>query len=64
MLARMDIIYFTLAGILLYLAADWILRRIETAAGKPLQYRSVIFFVILLAMAVTSFSLIRNLTGE
>jgi DMSO/TMAO reductase YedYZ heme-binding membrane subunit len=64
MLASMEIIYFTLAAILLYLAADWILRRIESAAGKPLQYRNLIFFVILLTMAVTSFALIRNLGGE
>ena len=59
----MEIIYFTLAAILLYLAADWILRRIETAAGKRLEYRSLIFFVILMTMAVTSFTLIRTLTG-
>jgi len=59
----MEIIYFTLAAILLYLAADWILRRIETATGKRLEYRSLIFFVILMTMAVTSFTLIRTLTG-
>lgn len=64
MLAPMEIIYFTLTAILLYLAADWILRRIETAAGKQLQYRSLIFFAILLAMAVTAFALIRNLTAQ
>ena len=63
MLAPMEIIYFTLTAILLYLAADWILRRIETAAGVPLKYRNLIFFVILLTMAVTSFALIRTLTG-
>lgn len=60
----MEIIYFTLAAILLYLAADWILRRIEAAAGKRLEYRSLIFFVILMTMAVTSFTLIRTLTGQ
>jgi len=60
----MEIIYFTLAAILLYLAADWILRRIETATGKQLQYRNLLFFVILMTMAVTSFTLIRTLTGE
>ncbi|MGB5719000.1 MAG: hypothetical protein WBN81_18160 [Gammaproteobacteria bacterium] len=60
----MEIIYFTLAAILLYVGADWILRRIETAAGKRLEYRSLIFFVILLTMAVTSFTLIRTLTGQ
>jgi len=60
----MEIIYFTLAAIMLYLAADWILRRIEMAAGKRLEYRNLIFFVILMTMAVTSFTLIRTLTGE
>ncbi len=60
----MTILYFTLAGIILYLAADWILRRIETAAGRQLEHRSLVFFVILLTMAVTSFGLIRNLTGQ
>ena len=60
----MEIIYFTLAAILLYLGADWILRRIETAAGKRLEYRNLIFFVIILTMAVTSFTLIRTLTGK
>ncbi|MDH5469745.1 MAG: hypothetical protein OEY45_03785 [Gammaproteobacteria bacterium] len=60
----MTILYFTLAAIILYLAADWILRRIETAAGRQLEHRSLVFFVILLTMAVTSFGLIRNLTGQ
>ena len=60
----MEIIYFTLAAILLYLAADWILRRMETAAGKRFEKRSLIFFVLLVTMAVTSFALIRNLTGQ
>jgi hypothetical protein len=59
----MEIIYFTLTAILLYLAADWILKRIETASGKQLKYRNLIFFVILLGMALTSFTLIRNLSG-
>ena len=60
----MEIIYFTLTAVLLYLAADWILRRIEAASGKQLKYRNLIFFVILLGMALTSFTLIRNLAGS
>ena len=64
MLTSMEVIYFTLTAILLYLAADWILRRIEVAAGKHLKYRNLIFFVILLTMAATSFALIRNLTSQ
>ena len=60
----MEIIYFTLTAILLYLGSDWILRRIETAAGKRFEKRSLIFFAILMTMAVTSFALIRTLTSQ
>ena len=60
----MEIIDFTLSAILLYMASDWILRRMETAAGKRFEKRSLIFFAILMTMAVTSFALIRNLTGQ
>jgi len=60
----MEIIYFTLAAAILYVAADWILKRMETAAGKRFEKRSLIFFAILMTMAVTSFALIRSLTGQ
>ena len=60
----MNILYFTLTAVLLYLAADWILNRIETAAGRRFEYRSLIFFAILLAMALTAFALIRLLAGQ
>jgi hypothetical protein len=60
----MEMLYFTLAAIILYVAADWILDRIEIAAGRRLEYRSLVFFVILLAMAMTSFALIRHFGGE
>ena len=59
----MQILYFTLAAILLYLGADWILNRIEVAAGRRLEYRSIIFFAILLAMALSSFALVRHFSG-
>ena len=60
----MEIFYFTLAAVLLYLAADWILKRMELAAGKRFEKRSLIFFAILMTMAVTSFSLIRLFTSQ
>jgi hypothetical protein len=59
----MEMLYYTVTAILLYLAADWILDRIETAAGRRFEYRSLIFFAILLCMAVASFALIRHLAG-
>jgi len=60
----MSIIYFTAVAVLLYLVSDWILNRIEVAAGKRFEYRSLIFFAILLVLALTTFSLIQVYTGN
>jgi len=54
-----EIIYFTLVGIGLYFASDWILDRIEAARGNRFENRSVIFFVIILVLAVVTFQLIN-----
>lgn len=60
----MEPVYFTLAAIFLYLGADWILKRIEAAAGRQFEYRSIIFFAILLVMAIASFAVVRYLTAS
>jgi len=54
----MEMIYYTVTAVLLYLVSDWILNRIEIYRGQRLPYRSLIFFVIILILSVTSFSLI------
>ena len=59
----MSIVYFTIIAIILYVAADWLLERMEIAAGRRLEHRSLIFFVILLTLALSSFSLIQYYTG-
>ena len=59
----MEALYLLVAGILLYVISDWILDRIEIGVGRRLKQRSVIFFAILLVLALTSFSLIQFLSG-
>ena len=59
----MEFVYFTVTAVILYFAADWILSRIETALGRQFENRSLIFFGILLGLAVASFTLIRQYTG-
>ena len=59
----MSIVYFTLVAIFLYIVADWLLERVEIAAGRRLNNRSLIFFAILLTLALSSFSLIQYYTG-
>lgn len=57
----MEIVYFTLVGIGLYFASDWILDRLEAKRGSRFKNRSIIFFVIILVLAFTSFQLISHL---
>ena len=60
----MNIVYFTLVAALLYLFSDWVLQRVEIAAGRRFEHRSLIFFAILLSLALISFSLLGNLAGS
>jgi len=59
----LEIVYFTLVAALLYLSSNWIVERIEIAAGRRFQNRSLLFFGILLTLALVTFSLIRAYTG-
>ncbi len=60
----MSAVYFTLVAIVLYLVSDRILERVEIAAGRRFEHRTLIFFVILLVLALASFSLIQRYTGN
>lgn len=60
----MEVVYFTLTAVLLYLFSDWLVRRVEVFVGRRLKYRSLIFFAILMGLAVSSFALIRFLMGH
>jgi hypothetical protein len=59
----MSAIWFTLVAIVLYLVSDWLLERVEVAAGRRLEHRSLIFFAILLSLALVTFSIIQAQTG-
>lgn len=60
----MEAIYFTLVAAVLYLASNWIVDRLEIAAGKRFKNRSLLFFAIILVLALATFSLIRAYTGN
>lgn len=61
---HMSAIYFTLTAIILYLVADWLLRQMENRAGRRFEYRTLVFFGLLLGLALVSFGAIRRLSGE
>ncbi|MFW2438340.1 MAG: hypothetical protein ACN4GR_03105 [Arenicellales bacterium] len=60
----MAYLYFTITAVFLYLFSDWLLNKIEAYYGKRLEYRSVIFFVIIMVLAVGSFEIIDRIVGE
>jgi len=56
-------VYYTIAAIILYVGSDWILNRIEISRGERLKNRSLVFFVIILVLAVGSFRIIEYLAA-
>jgi len=59
----MSALYYTIAGIVLYLLADWILRQMEARAGRVFEHRTLVFFGLLSALALGTFALIRTLVA-
>lgn len=57
----MAAVYYTITGVVLYLLADWILRSVEARAGRIFEHRTLVFFALLLSMALVTFALIRRL---
>ncbi len=59
----MEFIYYTIAGLILYYLSDWILVQIEKWRGEAFEQRTMIFFVIILVLALSSFKAIEMLTA-
>jgi len=56
----MEMLYYTIAAIFLYMVSDWILNQIESRRGERFENRSLIFFAIILVLSVTLFNLIQQ----
>jgi len=59
----MDIVYFTVVAIGVYFTADWLLDWLERKRGGRFENRQVMFFAIILPLALASFWLLRLLVG-
>ena len=59
----MDIVYFTVIAIGVYFAADWLLDWLERRRGERFENRQVVFFAIILPLALAAFWLMRLLSG-
>ena len=56
----MELIYFAVVAVVLYVFSDFVLRGVESLLGRRLEQRSLIFFGILLVSALIAFALIRR----
>ncbi|MDJ0949187.1 MAG: hypothetical protein QNJ94_09715 [Alphaproteobacteria bacterium] len=59
----MEAVYFTIVAVALYFLSDRLLRLVEGWLGRELEHRTLVFFGILLTLALASFALIRRLFG-
>ncbi len=57
----MQILLFTALAVVLYLVADRVLDALELRAGRRFEHRSLIFFGILLGLAVVTFAIVQRL---
>lgn len=61
----MQYLYYTVVAITLYFGSDWILARIEKARGKPFEgQRSLVFLLIIMVLAISTFKIIELLVNE
>jgi hypothetical protein len=58
-----DLILFTLNAIVVYLAADSILRILEKKRGAVFKQRQIVFFALFLPLALVSFAALRYILG-
>ncbi len=59
----MEVVYFTLTAVACYMISDWALKRMEVMAGRRFEHRTLIFFAMILSLALVSFALVRSLVG-
>lgn len=59
----MELVYFTFIAIGLYFAADALLDWIERKRGARFENRQIVFFAIILPLALLTFWLLRTFSG-
>jgi predicted PurR-regulated permease PerM len=57
----MELIYYTIAAIVLYTISDFILNRIEIKMGKRLPNRSFVFLIIIMVLSIGLFNLLQSI---
>lgn len=56
-----EVLLFTVSGIFLYILADRVLLKIESMRGRPFENRQLIYFFIILILALGLFQILQRL---
>ena len=56
----LDFVAYTVAGLVLYFVSDWLLNQIEIRRGARFENRSLVFFAIIMVLALGLFELIKR----
>ena len=59
-----EMMVYTVVGIILYFLSDWILVKVENVAGRKFDNRNLAFFAIIMTLALGSFAVIRLLLPQ
>jgi len=59
----MELVYFTVIAVGLYFMADALLEWIERRRGARFGYRQIVFFAIILPLALLTFWLLQAFSG-
>ena len=60
----MQFVYYTIAALVLYVVSDQILIKIEAWRGDRLKHRSLVYFVIILVLSVSTFKVIEIFVSQ
>ncbi len=59
-----EILLMGLVVVVIYVGSDWILRTIERTRGRSFEgYRTIVFFMIFLPLALIAFEVAQRMTG-
>ena len=59
-----EMMVYTVIGIILYFLSDWILVKLENVAGRQFENRNLVYFAIIMALALSSFTVIRLIVPQ
>lgn len=59
-----EMMVYTVVGIILYFLSDWMLVKFENIAGHKFENRNLVFFAIIMTLALSTFAVFRLVLSQ